>query len=582
MIDPVDVKRSYRFEQGFTFELNLWGDSDELRQAFVDKRDAELVTDRAARRRFWGWGVDGAGPDRRAAGEDGRDDRGAFRGRAACTDRSADDRRARPPRRRASRRPTPSQPSAPTIPRSAPATHTASRSATCGVRCTATSRNRPMSSPIPRDRGRRRRAARLVQRSRESRRSRTAADRRWSAVSSATSTTTYHGARQHRPARARSGARDRPRVARGAYPGRRVRTRARGPTATARPDACGTSRSRSSSRRSAAGSRPGRAGTTRRLHTHIDDFVESIRAVTPRGVWESRRLPGSGAGPSPDRALLGSEGTLGVITEAWMRLQDRPTFRASATARFSTFSARRRRRARRSRRAASTPRTAACSTRSKRSSPAPTTRATRSCCSRSSRPTIRSTPWIGRAVECVRDHGARVDDDSVVIRSEEGTGAREGAAGSWRNAFVRAPYTRDAIVALGVISETFETACTWDRFDALYDAVSTAVLDTAEAAGASPAVMTCRFTHVYPDGPAPYFTVLALGQEGEQLAAVGGDQGRGGRRARSARAARSRTTTRSAATTAAGTTGSDPSRSRPRSRPPSARSTRRGSSTPGC
>jgi enoyl-CoA hydratase len=42
MIDPVDVKRSYRFEQGFTFELNLWGESDELRQAFVDKREAEL------------------------------------------------------------------------------------------------------------------------------------------------------------------------------------------------------------------------------------------------------------------------------------------------------------------------------------------------------------------------------------------------------------------------------------------------------------------------------------------------------------------------------------------------------------
>jgi enoyl-CoA hydratase len=41
-IDPVDVKRSYRFEQGFTFELNLWGDSDELRQAFVEKRDADL------------------------------------------------------------------------------------------------------------------------------------------------------------------------------------------------------------------------------------------------------------------------------------------------------------------------------------------------------------------------------------------------------------------------------------------------------------------------------------------------------------------------------------------------------------
>jgi enoyl-CoA hydratase len=41
-IDPVDVKRSYRMEQGFTFELNLFGDSDELRQAFVDKRDADV------------------------------------------------------------------------------------------------------------------------------------------------------------------------------------------------------------------------------------------------------------------------------------------------------------------------------------------------------------------------------------------------------------------------------------------------------------------------------------------------------------------------------------------------------------
>ena len=42
-IDPVDVKRSYRFEQGFTFELNLAGVSDELRDAFVEKRDADTT-----------------------------------------------------------------------------------------------------------------------------------------------------------------------------------------------------------------------------------------------------------------------------------------------------------------------------------------------------------------------------------------------------------------------------------------------------------------------------------------------------------------------------------------------------------
>jgi len=73
------------------------------------------------------------------------------------------------------------------------------------------------------------------------------------------------------------------------------------------------------------------------LHTHIDDFVESIRAVTPRGLWESRRLPGSGAGPSPDRMLIGSEGILGVITEAWMRVQDAPRFRESAGVTFDSF-----------------------------------------------------------------------------------------------------------------------------------------------------------------------------------------------------------------------------------------------------
>ena len=75
------------------------------------------------------------------------------------------------------------------------------------------------------------------------------------------------------------------------------------------------------------------------LYTHIDDLVESVRAVTPAGTWESRRLPGSGAGPSPDRLLIGSEGTLGLITEAWVRVQAKPTHRASTGVRFASFAA---------------------------------------------------------------------------------------------------------------------------------------------------------------------------------------------------------------------------------------------------
>src|SRR5271165_6613363 len=63
------------------------------------------------------------------------------------------------------------------------------------------------------------------------------------------------------------------------------------------------------------------------LYTHIDDFVESTRVVTPVGTLETRRLPGSGAGPSPDRLFIGSEGILGLITEAWVRLRKKPSFR---------------------------------------------------------------------------------------------------------------------------------------------------------------------------------------------------------------------------------------------------------------
>ncbi|HEY8087305.1 MAG TPA: FAD-binding oxidoreductase, partial [Polyangiaceae bacterium] len=73
------------------------------------------------------------------------------------------------------------------------------------------------------------------------------------------------------------------------------------------------------------------------LYTHIDDLLESVRMTTPRGVFATRRLPASGAGPSPDRLVLGSEGTLGVVTEAWMRVRPRPRFRASASVRFPGF-----------------------------------------------------------------------------------------------------------------------------------------------------------------------------------------------------------------------------------------------------
>jgi alkyldihydroxyacetonephosphate synthase len=253
--------------------------------------------------------------------------------------------------------------------------------------------------------------------------------------------------------------------------------------------------------------------------THVDDLVESARAITPRGTWESRRLPGSGAGPSPDRALIGSEGILGVIGEAWMRVRPRPEFKTSCGVEFDDFLA-----------AASAVREISQSglhpsnCRLLDALEAGTTGAGSG---------ERSLLVLGfesahhpvdapmdLTLEIARSHGGKPGRvRSSAASAEQG----ESAVDSWRSAFLLAPYLRDTFVACGVLSETFETAITWDRFEDFHadttEAVRTKVAEVcdAPAEGAGAPRVSCRFTHVYPDGPAPYFTVLAPAERGGEV-----------------------------------------------------------------
>ncbi len=256
------------------------------------------------------------------------------------------------------------------------------------------------------------------------------------------------------------------------------------------------------------------------LQTHIDDLVESIRALTPSGVWDSRRLPGSGSGPSPDRMLLGSEGILGLITEAWVKVRRRPVHKLSCGVEFDDF-----------RIGAEAVRALAQSglnpsngrlldpleaemTGAGDGSAALLVLGFESAFAPVDLP-------MQQAIECAADHGGSA---GAVRGAGGGEGAeRADSVSAWRQAFLAAPYLRDSLVSLGVLSETFETAVTWDRFEELHgiviESARRAVADVVDApvSGTGAPRVSCRFTHVYPDGPAPYFTVLAPAKRGSEV-----------------------------------------------------------------
>ena len=250
------------------------------------------------------------------------------------------------------------------------------------------------------------------------------------------------------------------------------------------------------------------------LYTHIDDFVESLRVVTPTGIVESRRLPGSGAGPSPDRMFIGSEGIFGIITEAWMRLQDRPTFRAGASVPFVDF-------VNGAKAVRAISQTGLYPANCRLLDPGEALNAGANngeaavlvlAFESADHP---MDAWMKRALECCADFGGQVPKGAAATTTAS-AGMREGEAGAWRQMFLNAPYLMDTVAAMGMVSDTFETAITWDRFENFHHSLmETARRMVTTICGAG--TVTVRFTHAYPDGPAPYYTVLAPGRRGSEL-----------------------------------------------------------------
>ena len=250
------------------------------------------------------------------------------------------------------------------------------------------------------------------------------------------------------------------------------------------------------------------AGHFATVYSQIDDHIESLRVVTPAGLIATRRLPTSGAGPNPDRLFLGSEGALGVITEAWVRLHRRPTFRLSTTVRF-----------RDEENAVSAVRTLSqaglypANARLIEREEAAFTEAGDGSCDvlvlsfeSADHPL---EPWMERALQICGDHGGEWDREALTREDAQ----RRGAAGNWRDKFLRGPYLREHAIARGVMRDTVESCVTWDRYGEFNARVKEATLRAIREVTGRPGTCTVRFTHLYPDGPAPYFTWHALGDK---------------------------------------------------------------------
>ncbi|MEE9373293.1 MAG: FAD-binding oxidoreductase, partial [Saprospiraceae bacterium] len=189
------------------------------------------------------------------------------------------------------------------------------------------------------------------------------------------------------------------------------------------------------------------------LFTHIDEFLQSVRMVTPSGVMESRRLPGSGAGPSEERFIAGTEGIFGIVTEAWMRLQDIPKHRAAQTVNFSTWEEA----------------IDACRQIAQSGLNPANTRLVDQM--------EAMINGLGDGKYCViilgfesahRDMKPYMDQALEICKKtggswtvKEKTIKRDTKADEWKTSFLEAPYLRDIMVRKGYILETFETAVTW-------------------------------------------------------------------------------------------------------------------------
>jgi alkyldihydroxyacetonephosphate synthase len=262
------------------------------------------------------------------------------------------------------------------------------------------------------------------------------------------------------------------------------------------------------------------AGQASTGYGRIDELVESVTCVTPAGTLTTRDVPASAAGPSLLQLLVGSEGILGVITSATLRVRPLPRARHYEGWSFRSFEG-----AAESLRAIEQ---AGASPDVARLSDAEETRLSMALSSSGS-----ATERAGRAYLRLRGHeggclaftgfegapdqvAARRGRTAGMLRAAGGLSLGTGPGRSWLKGRFSAPYLRDELLDRGVMVETLETATTWSNLHRLYAAVGAALRDALASRGTPPLVM-CHISHLYPSGASLYFTFIARQEHGAEL-----------------------------------------------------------------
>jgi alkyldihydroxyacetonephosphate synthase len=229
----------------------------------------------------------------------------------------------------------------------------------------------------------------------------------------------------------------------------------------------------------------------------FDALVVGLTVATPAGPVALGRAPASAAGPDLRQLFLGSEGALGVITSVTVRVRPLPQETVHEGWRFRSFDA--------------------------------GLAAMRALAQAQLLPTVvRLSDENETALNLAHPDsiGGTTGGGCLMIVGYEGTAAAVGArrqavtavlgdlggepAGeepgrAWAAGRYDAPYLRDAMLDVGVLVETMETAAYWSRLHEVYDAVSAALTGSL----GDPSMVLCHVSHVYETGASLYFTVAA-------------------------------------------------------------------------